>query len=145
MDAVRGAWTSVRRPLFAVLAGVAIGLAPQKRAEAQTLPIVSPKTGKAVEPSPANVENGTYQPLSRPIFIYVKVKSLEKPEVKEFLEFYMKEGPKLTKEVKYIPLPPVAYTGNIEHMNKKKLGTVFGGKNEIGITIEELMKREAKM
>ncbi len=111
----------------------------------KALPIVSPKTGKAVEPSPANVENGTYQPLSRPIFIYVKAKSLEKPEVKEFVEYYMKDGAKLTKEVKYVPLPASAYTGNLEHMNKKKLGTVFGGHNEIGITIEDLMKREAKM
>ena len=111
----------------------------------KALPIVNPKTGKAVEPSAANVENGTYAPLSRPIFIYVKAKSLEKPEVKEFVEFYMKNGAKLTKEVKYVPLPARAYTGNIEHMNKKKIGTVFGGKNEIGITIEDLMKREAKM
>ena len=110
----------------------------------KALPIVNPKTGKAVEPSAANVENGTYAPLSRPIFIYVKAKSLDKPEVKEFVEFYMKNGAALTKEVKYVPLPAKAYTGNIEHMNKKKLGTVFGGHNEIGITIEDLMKREAK-
>ena len=111
----------------------------------KALPIVNPKTGKAVEPSAANVENGTYAPLSRPIFIYVKAKSLEKPEVKEFVEFYMKNGAQLTKEVKYVPLPAAAYKGNIEHMNKKKIGTVFGGHNEIGITIEDLMKREAKM
>jgi phosphate transport system substrate-binding protein len=110
----------------------------------KALPIVNPKTGKAVEPSAANVENGTYAPLSRPIFIYVKAKSLEKPEVKEFVEFYMKNGAALTKEVKYVPLPAHAYVGNVEHMNKKKLGTVFGGHNEIGITIDDLMKREAK-
>jgi phosphate transport system substrate-binding protein len=111
----------------------------------KALPIVNPKTGKAVEPSAANVENGTYAPLSRPIFIYVKAKSLDKPEVKEFIEFYMKNATKLVKEVKYVPLPAVAYSGNIDHVSKKKFGTVFGGKNEIGITIEELMKREAKM
>ena len=116
----------------------------ENKAKLKALPIVNPKTGKAVEPSAANVENGTYAPLSRPIFIYVKAKSLEKPEVKEFVEFYMKNGAALTKEVKYVPLPASAYTGNIEHMNKKKLGTVFGGHNEIGITIEDLMKREAK-
>jgi len=110
----------------------------------KALPIVNPKTGKAVEPSAANVENGTYAPLSRPIFIYVKAKSLDKPEVKEFVEFYMKNGAALTKEVKYVPLPASAYTGNVEHMKKKKLGTVFGGHNEIGITIDEVMKREAK-
>jgi phosphate transport system substrate-binding protein len=116
----------------------------ENTAKLKALPIVNPKTGKAVEPSAANVENGTYAPLSRPIFIYVKVMSLQKPDVKEFIEFYMKNGAALTKEVKYVPLPASAYTGNIEHMNKKKFGTVFGGHNEIGITIEDLMKREAK-
>ena len=117
----------------------------ENMAKLKGVPVVNPKTNKAVEPSAANVENGTYAPLSRPIFIYVKVKSLDKPEVKEFLEFYMKHGAKLTNEVKYVPLPAAAYTGNIDHVTKKKYGTVFGGKNEIGITIEELMKREAKM
>jgi phosphate transport system substrate-binding protein len=116
----------------------------ENKAKLKALPIVNPKTGKAVEPSAANVENGTYAPLSRPIFIYVKAKSLDKPEVKEFIEFYMKNGAALTKEVKYVPLPASAYTGNVEHMKKKKLGTVFGGHNEIGITVEEVMKREAK-
>jgi len=116
----------------------------ENKARLKALPIVNPKTGVAVEPSEESVIKATYQPLSRPIFIYVKAKSLEKPEIKEFVEFYMKNGAKLTKEVKYVPLPASAYTGNIEHMNKKKLGTVFGGHNEIGITIEDLMKREAK-
>jgi phosphate transport system substrate-binding protein len=116
----------------------------ENKSKLKALPIVNPKTGKAVEPSGANVENGTYAPLSRPIFIYVKAKSLDKPEVKEFVEFYMKNGAALTKEVKYVPLPASAYTGNVEHMKKKKLGTVFGGHNEIGITIDEVMKREAK-
>ena len=111
----------------------------------KALPIVNPKTGKAVEPSAANVENGTYAPLSRPIFIYVKAKSLDKPEIKEFVEFYMKNASQLVKEVKYVPLPASAYPANVEHMKKKKLGTVFGGHNEIGITIDELMKREAKL
>ncbi len=109
------------------------------------LPIVNPKTAKAVEPSGANVENGTYLPLSRPIFIYVKAKSLQKPEVLEFLEFYMKNANKLIREVKYVPLPMTAYEDNIKHAKSGKIGTVFGGKNEIGITVEEIMKREAAM
>ena len=98
-----------------------------------------------VLPSPKTVEDGTYNPLSRPIFIYVNVKSLEKPEIKEFVEFYMKNAPKLVKEVKYVPLPAKAYTTNIEHIGKKKIGTVFGGEEAIGIKIEELMAREAKI
>jgi phosphate transport system substrate-binding protein len=109
------------------------------------LPIVNPKTGKAVEPSGANVENASYQPLSRPIFVYVKKSSLDKPEVREFVDFYMKNAEKLVREVKYVPLPKSAYDGNLKHVKDNKIGTVFGGKNEIGITIEDLMKREAKM
>lgn len=116
----------------------------ENKGRLKALPIVNPKTNAAVEPAEESVIKATYQPLSRPIFIYVKAKSLDKPEVKEFVEFYMKNGAQLTKEVKYVPLPASAYTGNVEHMKKKKFGTVFGGHNEIGITIEELMKRETK-
>lgn len=117
----------------------------ENMARLKGLPIVNPKTGKAVEPSGANVENGTYVPLSRPIFIYVKAKSLQKPEVREFVEFYMKHADTLIREVKYVPLPKVAYEGNVKHAKDGKIGTVFGGKNEVGITVEEIMKREAKM
>ena len=117
----------------------------ENMARLKGLPIVNPKTGKAVEPSGANVENGTYVPLSRPIFVYVKLKSLDKPEVREFIEFYMKHADKLVREVKYVPLPKAAYEGNLKHAKDKKIGTVFGGKNEVGITVEEILKREAKM
>ena len=101
--------------------------------------------GKApVSPSLETVVNGTYQPLARPIFIYVSAKSADKPEVKEFVEYYMKHGEKLTAEVKYVPLPSKAYTYNLDHFNKRAKGTKFGGENKIGMTIEELMKLEAK-
>ena len=109
------------------------------------LAIVNPKTGEAVEPSGANVENGSYVPLSRPIFVYVKARSLQKPEVRAFLEYYMNNADKLVREVKYVPLPKAAYEGNLKHVKDNKIGTVFGGRNEVGITIEELMKREASM
>ena len=116
----------------------------ENKGKLKAVPIVNPK-GKAVTPSIDAVMAGEYEPLARPIFIYVKAKSLQKPEVKEFIEFYMKNGAALTKEVKYVPLPASAYAGNLEHVKKNKIGTVFGGHNEIGITIEDLMKREAKM
>lgn len=98
-----------------------------------------------VAPTPESVENGSYQPLSRPIFIYVSEHSLERPEIREFVDFYMQNATLLVKEVKYIPLPAKAYTGNLEHLARKKLGTVFGGQNEVGLTIEQLMKREAQL
>ncbi len=107
---------------------------------------ISDKGGKAaVGPSEKTVLDGSYQPLSRPIFIYVNAKSLGKPEVKEFVEYFMKEAPKIAKEVKYVPLPAKAYATNLEHLSKGKKGTVFGGVNEIGITIESLQAREAKL
>jgi phosphate transport system substrate-binding protein len=110
----------------------------------KAVPIVNDK-GQAVEPSMEAVEKGTYAPLSRPIFIYVNAKSLGKPEVKEFVEFYMKNGAKLTREVKYVPLPESAYKTALEHVQKGKKGTVFGGVAEVGVTIEELLRREAKL
>lgn len=96
-------------------------------------------------PSAKTVEDGSYQPLSRPIFIYVNVKSADKPEVKEFVEFYMKNAVTLVKEVKFFPLPAQAYTTNLEHLYKKRVGTVFGGQSEVGLRIEELLKREANL
>jgi phosphate transport system substrate-binding protein len=110
------------------------------------LKAVAIDSGKGpILPSAETVENGTYAPLSRPIFIYVNAKALGKPEVKEFVEFYLKDAAQLVKEVKYIPLPASAYRTALEHVNKKKLGTVFGGKAEVGLKIEDLLKREAKL
>lgn len=110
----------------------------------KAVPIVNPH-GKAVEPSMDAVLKGTYNPLARPIFIYVNAKSLAKPEIREFVEFYMKHGAKLSKEVKYVPLPDRAYAHNLEMLGKMTLGTKFGGENKVGLTIDELMKLEAKL
>jgi phosphate transport system substrate-binding protein len=57
----------------------------------------------------------------------------------------MKNAPKLVKEVKYVPLPASVYSINAEHVNKKKLGTVFGGKSDVGLKIEDLVKKEASL
>jgi phosphate transport system substrate-binding protein len=98
----------------------------------------------AVVPSAKTVEDGSYQPLSRPIFIYVSKKSMDKPEVKQFVEFYLKQAPQLVKQVKYVPLPQNVYTIGLDHVKKGKIGTVFGGEAEVGVKIDELLKREAK-
>jgi len=110
----------------------------------KAVPIVNDK-GQAVEPSMEAVLKGSYNPLARPIFIYVNAKSLGKPEVKEFVEYYLKNGSKLAQEVKYVPLPDSAYKMALEHVQKGKKGTVFGGVAEVGVTIEELLRREAKL
>lgn len=118
----------------------------ENQAKLKALPVVEKDGKPAVAPSEQTVLNGSYQPLSRPIFIYVNAKSVaSKPEVKRFVEFYMSQGAKMAKEVKYVPLPAEAYKTAMDHVNKGKKGTVFGGKNEVGITIPELLKREASL
>jgi len=111
----------------------------------KALPIIEKAGGSPVGPSEASVLDGTYQPLSRPIFIYVSVKSLARPEVREFTEYYMRQASKISKEVKYVPLPDKAYTIGLQHIAQMKKGTVFGGRNEVGVKIDELLAREAKL
>jgi phosphate transport system substrate-binding protein len=110
----------------------------------RAIPIVN-KQGKAVLPSEAAVIDGSYNPLARPIFIYVNEASLAKPHVRQYVEYAMKNAARLSKEVKYVPLPAKAYEIGMEHVNKKKVGTVFKGSAEVGVTIEELLKREAAL
>lgn len=66
--------------------------------------VVSIDTGKGgVTPSEQTIKDGTYKPLSRPIFIYVSKKALARPEVKEFVTFYLKNASKLIPQVGYVP------------------------------------------
>ena len=117
----------------------------ENQSRLKAVPIVDKPGKPAVLPSEVAVIDGTYQPLSRPIFIYVNAKSLAKPEVREFAEYYMKTAAKIAKEVKYVPLPAKAYTIGLDHIAKGKKGTVMGGKNEVGIRIDDLLAREAKL
>jgi len=98
-----------------------------------------------VAPSIENVINGTYSPLSRPLFIYVREASAKRPEVREFVQFIMTQGADLVTEVGYVPLPKNAYQLAWKHFNDGKLGTVFGGHAKVGITIDELLSMEAKL
>lgn len=97
-----------------------------------------------VSPSRATVENGKYEPLSRPIFIYVSTKAAQRPDVKQFVEFYLKNGAKFASAVKYIPLPAKAYTIALGHFNNRKTGSVFVGRDTVGVTINELLQLEGK-
>ena len=105
------------------------------------LKAVAISDGKAaVLPTVDHIRSGSYQPLSRPVFLYVNEKSLEKPAVKEFVEYFMKNGTRLVQEANYLPLPAKAYTSNLERMNAKKVGTVHGGENKARPRTGEMMK-----
>jgi len=116
----------------------------ENKAKLKLVAVVSP-AGKEVLPSRATVESGTYSPLSRPLFLYVNEASMKRPEVKEFVEFYLKNAARLVPEVKYVPLPAEAYTMAMDHVKKNKLGTAFGGHSEVGMKIQDLMKKEKSL
>lgn len=103
------------------------------------------KVKEPVLPSPENVIAGTYNPLSRPLFIYVSKKSMDKPEVKEFVEFYLANVKTLATEVKYVPLTDPAYQMATERVRNLQSGSGFGGIPEVGLPIEELLKRTPKL
>ena len=108
----------------------------------RAVPIVAKKGAPAVMPSFESVKDGSYQPLARPIFIYVNATSAAfKPEVKAFVDFYLANAPTLVKEVKYIPLPTNEYAAVTKHFKALKPGTGFDGTPEVGVKIEELLAR----
>jgi phosphate transport system substrate-binding protein len=87
--------------------------------------IINPKTGKAVLPEPENVINGDYAPLSRPLFIYVNKKSLRRPEMRLFIDYYTKNSSNLAVQVDYVGLPKELENRIEEIVKKKASGTVF--------------------
>jgi phosphate transport system substrate-binding protein len=75
----------------------------ENRDELKLLSVKS--TGDCVQPSDETVRDGTYAPLSRPLYVYVNKKSLARPEVGEFVKFYLANAARLAKEVGYVPVP----------------------------------------
>lgn len=82
------------------------------------LKLVAIDTGNGcVTPTAATIEDGSYRTLSRPLFIYVSKKSLERPEMQAFVEFYLENARELVQEVGYVPLPAEAYKVSLVQVN----------------------------
>ncbi len=81
-----------------------------------------------VEPSTESIATGTYKPLSRPLFIYVNKKALERKEVKAFVEFAMGDkGKAAVKEASYVQLPTAFADAVKKHADAAEVGTKFAG------------------
>ena len=101
--------------------------------------------GEPVKPSLEAAKNGTYQPLARPLFIYIRKQALEESEgVREFVEFYLnaENARALVSEVGYVPLPDEAYELAMNNVENRVTGTAFGGGAQVGVSIEDLLKAE---
>jgi phosphate transport system substrate-binding protein len=96
-----------------------------------------------IAPSFETIRTGAYQPLSRPLFVYVSGKALARPEVQQFADFYIANVGALAEEVGYVQLGNEGYRLVAEHFNKRRTGTLFGdGGSQVGLTIEQLLAKE---
>jgi len=93
-----------------------------------------------VTPSPETIASGQY-PLSRPMFIYVNAEQLRRPQVRRFVGFFLQNAATLAPQVGYVALPAEAYTAFGQRVDQGQTGTAFGGHNEVGVSVQELMSR----
>jgi phosphate transport system substrate-binding protein len=96
-----------------------------------------------VSPSIETITNGTYTPLARPLFIYVRNDRLDRPEVEAFVTFYIDNAADLVQAARYIPLPPRVYELVKQRVVKRTTGSVFEG-IQVGVSIETLLMLEDK-
>ncbi len=100
------------------------------------------KSGKgAVLPSPETIREGTYRPLSRPVFVYVSLKSIDRPTVKTFAEFYLKNVASLTREVGYVPLSDADYQIVNTRYQARKAGSMFGTHSSSGVNLSTILSQ----
>lgn len=99
-----------------------------------------------VAPTPETVRNGTYRPLSRPIFIYVSTAALARPEIEQFVKFYLESGGPLIKEVGYVPLTDAEQKLVVQRFTNKATGTLFDSSAPMDpkISLEQRLGGQAK-
>ncbi len=95
-----------------------------------------------VVPSMETVMNNTYQPLARPIFIYVSLAAAQKDNIKKYIEFYLDNAPELVEEVGYIPLQQESYEAAKQRFQNRLKGSVFSGGAKVGVSMADMLKME---
>jgi phosphate transport system substrate-binding protein len=121
-----------------------LGYYIQYQDQVRAVPVMEKAGATAVSPTPANVLNGSYRPLGRPLFLYFSVKALARPEVRAFADFTLANGARFAREANSVPLPARAYTLARDWVQATREGSVFDGESKLGVTIDELMSREGR-
>jgi len=118
----------------------------QKKLEAlKALAVDNQKGSGPIMPSQNATEAEKYRPLSRPLFIYVNAVALQNnPAMNDFLDFYMQKASQVVENVGYIPFDFDDYTKLYRNFHKTKVGTVFGGKSEFDLTLDEVLIKRAE-
>ena len=92
-------------------------------------------------PSSETVRNGTYQPLSRPLFVYVSRRAADRPDVQQLVDMFFTRTD-LVREVGYIELTPEIYDLARKHFGERRTGTAFADGTHVGMTLEALLAKE---
>lgn len=95
-----------------------------------------------IVPSAETIAGGSYQPLSRPIFIYVSKGALAKAPVAKFVDFYLANATTLSAKVGYVALPAKVDELAKQRFAERKTGSVFVGGSKVGVTLEQLLASE---
>lgn len=112
----------------------------------QRLKLVPIDSGRgSVSPSAETITSGTYRPLSRPVFIYVSTAAAKRPEVEEFVRYYLAHASMLVQQVGYLPLPERIYELARERFEQRKTGSAFAsGRSRTGLQLEDVLQAEQK-
>ncbi|HWI40572.1 MAG TPA: PstS family phosphate ABC transporter substrate-binding protein [Verrucomicrobiae bacterium] len=114
----------------------------ENRDKVRAVAVAEAPGAAGVLPTPEAVHQGTYRPLSRPVFIYVRADALRRSEVRKFVEFYLTHAAELAREVRFVPLPDRAYAVARRKVAAGKTGTAFSGSAEPGVRVEDLLQRQ---
>jgi phosphate transport system substrate-binding protein len=95
------------------------------------------------KPDPEAILEGRYRPLSRPIFFYASMRSLDRPEVAAFVDLYLSRARELVTRARYVPLPDTAYALAAERVRRRITGSMFSGGSQVGVSIETLLLLES--
>jgi len=111
----------------------------ENKARLKLVPVKYNEETEAVFPNDSTIQHGKYQPLSRPEFIYVNVKSARKAHIQTFVKFYLEHAASLTEEVGYVPLPKEVYRLSYQRFAKGSTGTIFENKSTVGANLLQLL------
>lgn len=103
------------------------------------IPIKVDENSEAIYPTIETVSNGSYQPLSRPEFIYINRKAAELEHIQEYIHFYLKNAGALAQEVGGVPLPEKVYEMAYIRFKELKTGSIFKDKSVVGANLLDLL------
>ncbi|MDF1663036.1 MAG: PstS family phosphate ABC transporter substrate-binding protein [Planctomycetota bacterium] len=112
----------------------------ENKAKLKAVPIKLDEKSAAITPSDETINNGSYKPLSRPIFIYVSKAAAERKEVQSFVNYYMTNGAKVSGSVGYVALPKALYELAQERFNKRVTGSAFKNAKTAGVNLMSAYK-----